>query len=155
MTQPASRRIRVGLTLAAVATALLSAGCAGGGPEEEESVELFQTKLVELDDFPGHHSVTFSKTGVERADVGTTPVTAGDGHSELPDAALLYNADGSTFVYTATGPRTYTYTPIKLIGADDGTIIFTGGPKPGAPVVTSGVPQVHGADIQLEFGEIA
>ena len=28
-------------------------------------------------------------------------------------------------------------------------------PKPGTPVVTSGVPQVHGADIQLEFGEIA
>jgi hypothetical protein len=155
MTQPSSRRIRVGLTIAAVAAAFLPAGCAGGGPEEEEEVELFQTKLVELKDFPGHHSVTFSKTGVERADVGTTKVTATDGHSVLPDAALLYNADGSTFVYMATGPRTYTYTPIKLLDADNGTINFTGGPKPGEPVVTSGVPQVHGADIQLEFGEIA
>ncbi len=155
MARPFSRRTRVGLALAAVATAYLPSACAGGGPEEEEEVELFQTKLVELKDFPGHHSVTFSKIGVQRADVGSTPVTAGDGHSELPDAALLYNADGSTFVYTVTGTRTYTYTPIKLLKVVDDTLYFTGGPKPGAPVVTSGVPQVHGADIQLEFGEIA
>jgi hypothetical protein len=100
--------------------------------------------------------VTFSKIGAQRADVGTTPVTGSDENRELPYAALLYNADGSTFVYTATGPLTYRYTPIHLEKVvADGTISFTGGPKPGTKVVTSGVPQVHGADIQLEFGEIA
>ena len=155
MTRPRSRRTRVGLTLAAAAAAFLPAACAGAGAEEEEAVELFQTKLVELEDFPGHHSVTFSEVGAMRADVDTTKVTEGEGVSRLPDAALLYNADGSAFVYTATGPRTYVYTPIELKHADDGLIYFTGGPKPGTPVVTSGVPQVHGADIQLEFGEIA
>ena len=155
MARPVGRRTRVGLTLAAATAAFLPAACAGAGPEEEEEVELFQTKLVELKDHPGHHTVTFSKVGVARADVGTTPVTTGDGVSKLPDAALLYNADGSAFVYTATAPRTYRYTPIELKHADNGDIYFTGGPKPGTPVVTSGVPQVHGADIQLEFGEIA
>ena len=155
MTDTRSRRTRVGLTLAVAAAAFMPAACAGASPEEEEEVELFQTKLVELKDFPGHHSVTFSKVGAMRADVGTTKVTEGEGVSRLPDAALLYNADGSAFVYTATGPLTYRYTPIELKRADDGDIFFTGGPKPGTPVVTSGVPQVHGADIQLEFGEIA
>lgn len=148
-------RTRVGLSLAALTATLLPAACAGAGAEDEEKVELFQTKLVELKDYPGHNSVTFSKIGVERAGVRTTRVTAGDGYRELPYAALLYNADGSTFVYTATGPRTYTYTPIKVLEVVDDTIRFTGGPGPGDPVVTSGVPQVHGADVQLEFGEIA
>lgn len=155
MSRPVSRRTRVGLTLAAMAAAFLPTACAGGGPEEEEEVELFQTKLVELKAYPGHHSVTFSKVGAQRADVGTTPVAESNGDRSLPDAALLYNSDGSAFVYTATGPLTYRYTPIKLLRADNGTMFFTGGPKPGTPVVTSGVPQVHGADIQLEFGEIA
>jgi len=154
MARARTRRTRLGLSLAAAAVAVLPA-CTGAGAEDEEEVELFQTKLVELKDHPGHHSVTFSKTGVERADVRTTPVTAGGGHREIPDAALLYNGDGSTFVYTATGPRTYTYTPIKVLEVVDNTVHFTGGPGPGDPVVTSGVPQVHGADIELEFGEIA
>jgi hypothetical protein len=48
MTHPWSRRTRVGLTLAAAATAFVPAACAGASPEEEEEVELFQTKLVEL-----------------------------------------------------------------------------------------------------------
>ena len=149
------RRTRFGLTLAVLATTLVPAACAGASPEEEEEVELFQTKLEELKDYPGHNSVTFSKKGVVRADVRTTPVAEGDGHSELPDAALLYNADGSAFVYTATGPRTYRYTPITLQKVVGTTLYFIDGPEPGTPVVTSGVPQVHGADIQLEFGEIA
>jgi hypothetical protein len=156
MSRPSSRRTRVGLTLAAAAVACLPAACAGAAPDEEEEAELFQTKLVELKDHPGHHSITFSTTGAERADVGTTPVTGSDSERKLPYAALLYNGDGSTFVYTATGPRTYRYTPIHLEKVvDSTTIVFTEGPKPGTPVVTSGVPQVHGADIQLEFGEIA
>jgi hypothetical protein len=151
-----SRRTRFGLTLAAVVTACLPAACTGASPEEEEEVELFQTKLVELKAYPGHHSVTLGKVGAERADVGTTQVTGSNGRRELPYAALLYNADGSTFVYTATGPRTFRYTPIRLLEVvGNNTIAFTGGPTPGTPVVTSGVPQVHGADIQLEFGEIA
>jgi hypothetical protein len=156
MVSPISRRTRIGLTLAAAATACLPAACAGASPEEEEKVELFQTKLVELKAYPGHHSITFGKVGAKRADVGTTPVTGTDERRELPYAALLYNADGTTFVYTATGPLTYRYTPIHLLTVVGNTMIaFTGGPKPGTPVVTSGVPQVHGADIQLEFGEIA
>jgi hypothetical protein len=155
MARARTRRTRIGLALAAAVAALLPAACAAGGAEDDEEVELFQTKLVELKDHPGHHSVTFSKTGAERADVGTTPVTAGDGYREIPHAALLYNGDGTTFVYTATGPRTYTYTPVEVVEVVGDTVHFTGGPGPGDPVVTSGVPQVHGADIQLEFGEIA
>lgn len=156
MARTFGRTTQVGLSLVAVATALVPAACTGAGAgEEEEEVALVQTKLKELKGYPGHHIVTFTKTGVERADVSTTPVSQGKGQSELPYAALLYNADGSTFVYTATGPRTYRYTPIDLKKIVGETIYFTGGPKPGTPVVTSGVPQVHGADIELEFGEIA
>jgi hypothetical protein len=156
MARTFGRATQVGLSLAAVATALLPAACAGAGAgEEEEEVVLVQTKLKDLKAYPGHHIVTFTKLGAERADVATTPVTQGKGRSELPYAALLYNADGSTFVYTATGPLTYRYSPIHLQKIVGERIYFTGGPKPGTPVVTSGVPQVHGADIQLEFGEIA
>ena len=155
MARPSGRTAQVGLSLVAVAMTLLPAACAGAAGEEEEEVPLVQTKLKELKAYPGHHIVTFTKLGAERADVATTPVKGADGHSELPYAALLYNSDGSTFVYTATGPRTYVYTPIHLRKIVGETLYFTDGPKPGTPVVTSGVPQVHGADIELEFGEIA
>jgi hypothetical protein len=155
MARTFGRRTRVGLSLAAAAAALLPAACAGAGPGDEEEVALVQTKLKDLKGHPGHHIITFTKLGAERADVATTKVTRAGGHNELPYAALLYNADGSTFVYTATGPLTYQYTPIHLLKVVDTRIQFSNGPKPGTPVVTSGVPQVHGADIQLEFGEIA
>ncbi len=154
MTRPSRRTLRLGLVLATMATTAVLAGCAGEG-EDEEEVDLVQTTLEDLEAYPGHHTVTFSKLGARRADVGTTAVTAGSGHRELPHAALLYDADGSTFVYVATGPLSYRYTPITLLEVVDDTLHFTGGPKPGEQVVTSGLPQVHGADIQLEFGEIA
>ena len=157
MTHPWSRRTRVGLTLAAVATRLSCPRPARVRvPEEEEEVELFQTKLVELKDFPGHHSVTFSKVGRAARRRGDDASHRGRRASRAPvrGAALqLRRLDVRVHGHRTPDLSVHADPPAKVV--EDGTIVFTGGPKPGTPVVTSGVPQVHGADIQLEFGEIA
>lgn len=151
---PAGRRRRpvIGLVLAAI---LAAGGCAGGGAEEEEEVPLVQTKLTDLKQYPGHHIIQFTKLGASRVGLATSPVTGTPEERVAPYAALLYEPDGSTFVYTSPKVRTYRYTPIKVSRIVGNRIYFTGGPKPGDRVVTSGLPQVYGADIQLEFGEIA
>lgn len=149
------RASRYGFGLAVAALMVLLAGCSGAAPEEEEAPELFQTHLKPIKGIPGHHYVTLSKLGMQRIDLKTTPVAAADSEKSLPYAALLYNPDGTAFVYVKTAARTFRYTRISQPRIVGNRIFYSSGPKAGTPVVTSGVPQVYGADIQLEFGEIA
>jgi len=114
-----------------------------------------QTKLTELKGHPGHHIVQFTKLGASRVGVATSPVKGTAAERVAPYAALLYNPDGSTFVYTSPKALTYRYTPITVTRIEGDSVYFTGGPLPGSRVVTGGLPQVYGADIQLGFGEIA
>lgn len=124
--------------------------------QESSEVEYHsQSTLKPLAGSPGHHLVTLTQLGADQIGIQTSPVSGKGGLKQLPYDALLYGSDGTTFVYTSPTPLTFRYTEIKLEKVVGEVIYFSEGPAVGTQVVTRGVPQVHGADIELEFGDIA
>ncbi|MEO6472140.1 MAG: hypothetical protein ABIR57_09420 [Aeromicrobium sp.] len=139
------------LVIVAVAASLTACDKA----EDDESEYPSQSKLEPIKGIPGHHTVTLTPLGAKQVGIQTTPVAGSNKLKELPYDALLYGADGTTFIYTSPKALTYRYAKITLEKIVGERIYFSEGPKVGTQVVTRGVPQVHGADIELEFGEIA
>lgn len=96
-------------------------------------------------------SVTLTREGAERIGIATAAVGRRTGQKTIPYAALLYEKDGTAFVYT--NPRGLTYVrahnEIDRVAGD--RVLLDEGPAVGTKVVTVGAPQVHGAE--LEYGE--
>lgn len=96
-------------------------------------------------------TVTLTREGADRIDLATGVVTQRAGGKAIPYAALLYEKDGSAFVYTNPSGLTYVRAPIEVDRVAGDRVLLREGPKVGTRVVTTGAPQVHGAE--LEYGE--
>jgi hypothetical protein len=148
-----SRDARVGrraTTLLAIlgATASLSA-CTEVQPAEPEHYSPSAISPVEGE--KDLVSVTLTREGAERIGLATGTVRGAAGHKSIPYAALLYEKDGSAFVYTNPQRRTYVRAPIEVDRVAGDRVLLAEGPPAGTKVVTTGAPQVHGAE--LEYGE--
>jgi multidrug efflux pump subunit AcrA (membrane-fusion protein) len=97
-------------------------------------------------------SVTLTREGAERIGLATGVVRGIAGpNKSIPYAALLYEKDGTAFVYTNPQGRTYVRAPIEIDRVAGDRVLLADGPPAGTKVVTTGAPQVHGAE--LEYGE--
>ena len=98
-------------------------------------------------------SVTLTREGADRIDLATGTVAArrGGGGKVIPYAALLYEKDGGAFVYTNPKGLTFLRAHIEVDRVAGNRVLLREGPAVGTRVVTTGAPQVHGAE--LEFGE--
>ena len=146
-------RYRTWLVAAAlVAVGVLSAGCvrsqelAAAGTDEASSD-------VAVEAVPGTDlsRVTLTQVAVERLGVTTAPVreTSAPGHSSgkvVSFAAVLYDADGQSWVYTNPEPRTYLREPITIERVDGDLAYLRDGPTAGTAVVTVGVAELFGAE---------
>ena len=81
---------------------------------------------------------------VERLGVQTAAV----GDLTVPYAAVLYEAKGTTFVYTNPEPLVFVRQPITVERITDGRAVLITGPPPGTLVVTVGGAELNG----IEFG---
>jgi hypothetical protein len=96
-------------------------------------------------------SVTLTREGAERAGIVTGAVRRESGHKTIPYAALLYEYDGSAFVYTNPRGLEFVRAHIEIDRVAGNRVLLDEGPPVGTKVVTTGAPQVHGAE--LEYGE--
>jgi hypothetical protein len=95
----------------------------------------------------GQPSVVLSHAGLERLGLQTAPAQPAAGHSGtvlIPYAALLYQPDGSTVVYTVTGLRTYTRLTITVGKIQGNQVYVSRGLPAGAQVVTAGAEELLG-----------
>jgi hypothetical protein len=95
----------------------------------------------------GQSSVVLSRAGLQRLGLQTAPAQPAAGHSGavlIPYAALLYQPDGSTVVYTVAGPRTYTRLTITVSKIQGSQVYVSGGLPAGAQVVTAGAEELLG-----------
>jgi hypothetical protein len=101
--------------------------------------------------------VTLSPAAARRLDVQTAPITElkgkGGGHPEsvVPYAAVLYDPNGDTWVYTSTDPLSYVRAPISVDRITGSAAIVSSGPPVGTEVVTVGAPELLG--VEYEVGE--
>lgn len=96
-------------------------------------------------------SVTLTQEGADRIELATGRVTRHAGRTAIPYAALLYEKDGSAFVYANPRGLTYVRSPVEVDRVAGRRVLLREGPAAGTKVVTTGAPQVHGAE--LEYGE--
>jgi hypothetical protein len=148
-----SRRLATGAV--AVAAVLAVAGCS---EVESESSEGYQpAKLQEVKNVKGLevegedelYSVTFTAEGARRTGLRTAPVARAGGRLVMPYEALLYNAQGATFAYRTTAPRTFLRVPVQVDRIDGDRVVLTDGPAPGTAVVTVGAAEVRGAELDI------
>ena len=139
-----------GLVLIAAGVLPLSACSEASSGYDYESASHHEP--AKLDPIKGTNvqRVAFDAEGAERVGLKTAPIRQ-DGRKELmPYAALIYDAEGDTFAYTAPEPLTYVRQKIVIDHYDGDSVVLSDGPPAGTEVVTVGVDEVYGSEFEVE-----
>jgi multidrug efflux pump subunit AcrA (membrane-fusion protein) len=95
-----------------------------------------------------HQGVRLTQLAAKRLDVQTAPVAAGAGGKlVIPAAAVEYNNDGSTFVYTNPESLAYVQQAITVDSINADQAVLSGGPSAGTQVVTVGAAELLGVEV--------
>jgi hypothetical protein len=101
--------------------------------------------IVEEVDGSGTPVITLTEDAARRTGIETAMVGS-DSPLSVPYAALLYDPDGETWVYTSTASLMYTRHPVTVEDIVGDQVLLTAGPPPGTEVVTVGVAELWGAE---------
>lgn len=136
------------ISLAAVVCAALAfslPGCATPAAAPPAAGEA--PAKVEKNADTGIAKLTLTQRGIDRLELKTEPVTAGSGTEiKLPYGALMYDANGKTWVYTNPAPRVYERQELAVSRVEAGVVTATAGPPAGTQVVTVGAAELFGSE---------
>jgi hypothetical protein len=131
---------------AAVAACLALVSCAKSGTDAASGADA--PAVVEAVKGTNVKRVTLTADAARRIDVQLAPVTgAGRRGTAIPYAALFYDADGVTWVFTNPKGRTFVRQRVNIARIDGDTAFLSDGPTKGTDVVTVGGPEIYGAEI--------
>jgi hypothetical protein len=143
-------RSRLGLHVKALIIAAFLAlcvpGCAQGPtqavPAGEGAATVEEVTGTDL------HRITLTERAIERLGLKTDAAKSDPRSKRLtvPYAAVLYDSQGKTWVYTNPEPRVYVRQSISVERIDGAIALLTDGPRPGTPVVTLGAEELFGAE---------
>ena len=135
---------KVAATLVAALLAVAPAACKQAEAVEQEHYQASKITPAEHGD---HATVTITKLAAERIGLETVPSE----NDQIPYAAILYDAKGGQpYVFVNTKGLSFHREDVEIASIEGDTVKLTDGPPAGTKVVTVGVPQIHGAE--LEFG---
>ena len=139
-----ARRLRAGVVLALAAAPL--GACA---EVESAAVEGYEPAHVEEVRGSDLKEVVFTREGARRIQLETGTVAARGDRKVVPYAALIYDAVGKTYVYTATAPLTFMRDEVRVADIRGPRALLTEGPPAGTTVVTTGAAEVYGAELEI------
>jgi hypothetical protein len=93
--------------------------------------------------------VTFTEEGARRVGLETGEVSRNGKRLVAPYAALLYDPEGKTYVYTNPKPLEYLRAPVEVDRIEGDRVLLTDGPPAGTKVVTVGVTEVYGTELEV------
>jgi len=93
--------------------------------------------------------VIFDAEGAKRVGLKTAPIRQNGQGKIMPYAALIYDAEGNTYAYTAPKPLTYVRQKIDIDHLDGDSVVLSEGPPVGTQVVTVGVDEVYGTEFEV------
>ncbi len=106
---------------------------------------------VEKNADTGIAKITLTERAMERLDMKTDTVKAGAGTDiTFPYSALIYQADGTTWVYTNPAPGVFQRQGVTVSRVEGGVVTATAGPAVDTPVVTVGATELFGAEFDSE-----
>jgi len=98
--------------------------------------------------------VTLTEEAAKRIDIQTAKVEDMTMHGVqrlvIPYAAILYDTNGETWVYTSPEPFVYVRHRIVVDYIEDELAVLSDGPAPGIAVVTVGATELNGAELEFE-----
>lgn len=143
-----SRPRRVTLVSLVLATAALPiAGCTEVETETATGYEPSTLEPVKGND--DLQRVTFTEEGARRVDLQTAAVRRSGKHKVVPYAALLYDPEGKTYVYTSPKPLEYLREEVKVDRIEGQRVLVSRGPPAGTEVVTVGAAEVYGTELEV------
>jgi hypothetical protein len=91
--------------------------------------------------------VTVSAKAAERLGIKTTEVKGTPaGRTSVPYAAVLYDAQGDTWVYATSKQDVFVRTQVRVDRIDGDVALLLDGPPSGTSVVTVGLAELFGAE---------
>jgi hypothetical protein len=124
---------------------------AGANPTAEVAAAAAVVEEVS-DGGPARVTLTDRAEGELGITTGTV-ATGPDGTTTIPFAAVVYDADGSSWAYVRVEPRTYLREPVTLTQVVGDRATLTAGPPVGTEVVTVGAAFLVGAEAGISGGE--
>jgi hypothetical protein len=138
------------------------AGCTASGTASSESAGKEPASVTAIDGSAGLHRIQLTADAAERIELTTDTVrklssnpqkagTTGISTSNAPQLAIalgavLYDQDGTTWVYVQTAPLTFQRQRVALSGIAGNVAVLQSGPAPGTAVANVGVAELHGAE---------
>jgi hypothetical protein len=137
-----------GLVLIAGVVSLSACGEASSGYDYETASHHEPAKLEPIKGTDVQR-VIFDAKAAERVGLQTAPIRHNEQGKIMPYAALIYDADGNTYAYTAPEPLTYVRQEINIDHMDGDSVVLSDGPPAGTEVVTVGAAQVYGTEFEV------
>ena len=128
------------------------AACAPRASVAEES----ESHAVKVEAIEGSELklVTLTAQAAQRLDIATTTVRSvqvkGTLHKVVPYAAILYDKEGNTWVYTSTDSLTFVRARVTIDYVAGDLAILSYGPPLGTTVVTVGAAELFGSEEEFE-----
>jgi len=120
---------------------------------ETEAVSGYEPATLEpVEGTDDRKRVTFTAEGARRTGLRTAPVRRSGEHLVVPYAALLYDPEGKTYVYTRPEPLSFVREQITVERIEGDRVLVLDGPQAGTEVVTVGAAEVYGTELEIAGG---
>jgi hypothetical protein len=93
--------------------------------------------------------VIFDAEAAKRVGLQTGAIRQSGQEELIPYDAVLFDAEGKAYVYTAPKPLTFVRQEIKIDHQEGGSVVLSEGPPAGTKVVTVGAAEVYGTEFEV------
>jgi hypothetical protein len=132
--------------LAAALAAGLMVALAGCAEPPAEATSVAESATKEEIAGTDLNKLTLTPKAVERLDLTTAKVTEAGSDLQAPYGALIYDAEGRTWVYTNPEPRVFVRAEVTVDRIDGDVVKLAKGPAAGTVIVTTGAAELFGAE---------
>lgn len=134
------KRITLSFVVLLVLVSFLLSACGGAAiPVTGDKVAPVKLEPIEGTDF---QRVILTEKAAQRLNIQTAEV----GGNTIPYAAVIYDTEGNTWVYTNPEPLTFVRAPIVVDRIEGDQAILSQAIDSGTMVVTLGVSELYGAE---------
>ena len=131
--------------------AVISRWACGGASRRYDSQTASHHEPAKLEPIKGTdvQRVIFDAVAAKRTGLQTAPIRQNGEKKIMPYAALIYDAEGNAYAYTAPEPLTFVRKEIEIDRVDGDSVVLSGGPPAGTKVVTVGAAEVYGTEFEI------
>jgi hypothetical protein len=134
-----------------VSACLALAGCQAAAQGADKTLDEVATVQESENGAPA--VLTLSERAEQRLGIETATVAQGRAGLSVPYAAVVYDADGSSWVFVRTDPHTYQRAEVALGHKTGNEVALASGPPAGTEVVTVGAAELVGVETGIDGEE--